>query len=327
MDLIGYKRPDKEYWHGRIDDEENYDSFRWHQIVKLVNLEEEVKFDKDSYVIISYKVDEGIARNKGRRGARKAPDLIKLSLSNRPCSFDQSVSIYDGGAIVCVNHDVETAQDTLAKLVEKVIVAGAFPIVIGGGHDVAYGSMKGIADATPKDKSLGLINFDAHFDNRPYEFSTSGTMFRQIKDDFTSEGRLYNHLTIGVQKSSNTTTLFKDIEESNGKYILARDIKITNSYHNNEVIKKFLTKNEYVYISICADVFSSAFAPGVSSPQPLGISPEDFMEFFKLMLASNKVVCLDIAEVSPELDSSNTTTSLASLIVYTLVNYKYEREH
>lgn len=324
MNLTGYKRPDKEYWYGRVDDETHYDSFRWHQIVQLINLDEEVKLKENSYVIISYKVDEGIVRNKGKKGARKAPDLIKLSLSNRPCSFDKSINIYDGGSVVCVNQDVETTQNTLANLVEKVLKSNAFPIIIGGGHDVAYGSMKGIAKAINKSDTLGIVNFDAHFDNRPHKISTSGTMFRQIKDDFKTEKRDYNHLTIGVQKSSNTTSLFKDIEESGAKYILARDIKITNSYHNNQILTDFIRQNKYLYISICCDVFSSAYAPGVSSPQPLGISPEDFMEFFKLLLKSEKVVCLDIAEASPELDNSNTTISLVSLIIYTLVNYLYE---
>lgn len=324
MELVGYKRPDKEYWYGRVDDLEEYDSFRWHQIIKLVNLDEIVQFSNDSYVIISYKVDEGIVRNKGRKGARKAPDFIKLSLSNRPCSFDENISIYDGGSVVCVGENVETAQQTLATLVDIVIKAGAFPIVIGGGHDVAYGSMKGVAKSFDKTKTLGLVNFDAHFDNRPYTRSTSGTMFRQIKDDFSIDNQLYNHLTIGVQKSSNTASLFKDIHNDGGKYILARDIKITNQYHNQEVIKEFIRKSDKIYLTVCCDVFSSAYAPGVSSPQPLGMSPEDFMEFFKTFIDSDKLICMDIAEASPDLDNSNTTMTLVSLIIYTLINYKYE---
>lgn len=324
MELVGYKRPDKEYWYGRVDDLEEYDSFRWHQIIKLVNLDEIVQFSNDSYVIISYKVDEGIVRNKGRKGARKAPDFIKLSLSNRPCSFDENISIYDGGSVVCVGENVENAQQTLATLVDIVIKAGAFPIVIGGGHDVAYGSMKGVAKSFDKTKTLGLVNFDAHFDNRPYTRSTSGTMFRQIKDDFSIDNQLYNHLTIGAQKSSNTASLFKDIHNDGGKYILARDIKITNQYHNQEVIKEFIRKSDKIYLTVCCDVFSSAYAPGVSSPQPLGMSPEDFMEFFKTFIDSDKLICMDIAEASPDLDNSNTTMTLVSLIIYTLINYKYE---
>ncbi len=324
MKLIGYKQPSKEFWHGRCDDEYDYNSFRWHQIIKLLDLSGDIGDLNNSYVIIGYEVDEGIVRNKGRKGAAKAPNFIKQSLSNKPCSFDEDISIYDGGSIECVGLDVETSQDMLAVVVNKVLQAGGFPIVLGGGHDVAYGSMKAIANYVSKTSSLGIINFDAHLDNRPYSMSTSGTMFRQIKDDFEREGRDYNHLTIGVQKSSNTTALFNDMKEANGEYILARDIRPTNSYHNNEVINKFVKTNEYVYITICCDVFSSAFAPGVSSPQPLGIHPEDFMEFFKTIILSGKVVCLDIAEVSPELDISDTTVSLVALIVYTLVNFKCE---
>ncbi|MFV0499714.1 MAG: formimidoylglutamase [Bacilli bacterium] len=325
MDLVGYKRPDKEFWHGRIDDDKEFSGFRWHQIVKLVDLDAQFTITPKSYVIISYKVDEGIVKNQGRRGARKAPDLVKLHLSNRPCSFGEDINIFDGGSVVCIGVDVESAQNTLAKLVEKVLSVECFPIIVGGGHDVAYGSMKGIDNFLDNSDNFGIINFDAHFDNRPYTQSTSGTMFRQIRDDFKTSKRTYNHLTIGIQKSANTTSLFNEMNKSGGEYILARDIKMTNSYHNSQVVDKFLKRNKNIYVSICCDVFSSAFAPGVSSPQPLGISPDDFMEFFKQVLSSNQVICLDIAEASPDLDSSFTTISLVSLIIFTLINYEYEQ--
>ncbi len=324
MELIGYKRPDKEFWNGRVDCDTEYESFRWHQIIKLVSLDEDFLVENDAYVIISYKVDAGIVRNQGRSGARRAPDLIKQHLSNRPCSFDSNVNIYDGGSVVCVNGDVETAQATLAILVERVLENGGFPIVIGGGHDVSLGSMRGIINYSDSNETFGIVNFDAHFDNRPSDISTSGTMFRQVENDFVARNINYNHLTIGVQKSANTKRLFNDMDNAGGKYILARDIKITASHHNNQIIEEFIRKNDNIYITICCDVFSSAFAPGVSSPQPLGISPDDFMEFFKTLLLSKKVVCLDIAEVSPELDNSNITVSLVSLIIYTLVNFNSE---
>ncbi len=326
MHLKGYKRPNKEYWYGRVDDDEDYESFRWHQHIKLIDLSSSEKIVPNSYIIIGYEVDEGITRNKGRNGAKYAPNLIRASLSNKSCSFDQKIVVYDGGNVWCINEDVEAAQATLSLLVEKVLNANAFPIVLGGGHDVAYGSVSGISRSLDESDSLGIINFDAHFDNRPYTKSTSGTMFRQIYDDFKLQGRAFNHLTIGVQKSANTISLFKNIEEIGSNYILARDIVANNSYHNVDVIKKFLSRNDHIYITICCDVFASSFAPGVSSPQPLGVNAENFMEFFKIILDSKKVICLDIAEASPELDTSNITISLVSLIVYTLINYRCEND-
>ena len=54
---------------------------------------------------------------------------------------------------------------------------------MGGGHDIAYGSYLGIRKAHP-DKKIGIINFDAHLDMRPYDKGrTSGTSFKEIMDN------------------------------------------------------------------------------------------------------------------------------------------------
>lgn len=325
MKLVGYEKPNGEHWFGRVDDTEDYDSFRWHQHVKFLDLTEEIDVaNVSTYVIIGYEVDQGTIRNSGRGGSTKAPNLVRENLSNRPCSFDRSVTIYDGGTISCINDSVEDAQNTLSLLVDKILRANMHPIVIGGGHDVAFGNVMGISKYLDNSVGLGIINFDAHFDNRPYTQSTSGTMFRQIYDVFSSESRTFNHLTIGAQKSSNTVSLFDYANSVGSEYILARDILPTNIHHNTKVIKAFLKKCDKIYLTICSDVFSTAYAPGVSSPQPLGMYPDDFMVFFKLILDSNKVISFDIAEVVPKYDQSNASVSLVALIIYTLINYSYE---
>lgn len=58
---------------------------------------------------------------------------------------------------------------------------------------------------------LGILNFDAHFDLRPYEkgTGTSGTMFRQIADYTREKGTEYAYYVMGIQKHSNTLSLFR----------------------------------------------------------------------------------------------------------------------
>jgi formiminoglutamase len=91
-----------------------------------------------------------------------------------------------------------------------------------------------------------------------------------------------------------------------------------------EPVKKkldvFLAGNDVIYVTICADVFSSAFAPGVSAPQPFGLHPETVLRLLKHVLASDKVVSFDFAEVSPRFDSDDNTAKLAAVFVYALVN-------
>ncbi len=63
------------------------------------------------------------------------------------------------------------------------------------------------------------------------------------------------------------------------------------------------------------DVFSSAYAPGVSAPSPMGCSPSDIIPVLKYIFNSKKIVSLDIAELNPLYDRDSQTVQLASRIV------------
>jgi formiminoglutamase len=73
-------------------------------------------------------------------------------------------------------------------------------------------------------------------------------------------------------------------------------------------------------MTICTDVFSSAYAPGVSAPQPFGIHPKSGRELIRHIAATGKTVSFDIAEVSPRYDSGNITSKLAAILIYELID-------
>jgi formiminoglutamase len=75
-----------------------------------------------------------------------------------------------------------------------------------------------------------------------------------------------------------------------------------------------------IYLTMCLDVFSSAFAPGVSAPQPFGLHPEIVMSLMKYVLLFKKVIHFDIAEISPRFDNDNQTAKLAAIFIYALIN-------
>jgi formiminoglutamase len=325
--LTEYHPADMSLWHGRIDSEVDYDSFRWHQYIQGLDLSKDITSNQDrlAFVLIAYQIDEGIRLNKGRIGASEGPDKIREFLCNKPCSFNNDLKIYDGGNI-SLKTTVESAQQTLASLVKKCLNNNYFPIVIGGGHDLSYGSMSGILNHLDlKKNNFGIINFDAHFDLREHERSTSGTMFNQIYRDIKAIPSPFNHLSIGIQKSSNTVSLFKFAKMINSKYMLAQDINLANIAINEYKLNEFLKDLDNIYVCCCCDVFSSPYAPGVSSPQPMGIEPDLFLVMLKQIIDTKKLVAFDIAEVSPRLDDSSATASLGALIVYSLINYMGEK--
>ncbi|MFD3157190.1 formimidoylglutamase [Haloimpatiens sp. FM7330] len=322
-----YEPVDLSVWQGRIDSESDFDAFRWHQWVKKIDLRKDdlTPYNgKLGFAFIGFCCDKGIKLNKGRIGASKGPRSIRKELTNLPCCFTKEVKLFDAGNILCKGISLEEGQNLLSKAVEKILNLNLFPIVLGGGHETAFGNYGGILNHLSRKTSkpnIGIINFDAHFDIRPYENGgTSGTMFRQISDVCKEHSLNYSYLCLGIQKHSNTVYLFKTAEKLGVEYILAKDIIGNDTWSILEKISDFMKHKDHIYVTICSDVFSSAFAPGVSAAQPLGIDPEVALKFLKFILRSNKVISFDICEVSPRFDHDNTTASLASVIIFSLVN-------
>lgn len=324
---VNYKATDKTIWQGRIDSESNFDAFRWHQWIENIDLSNDnlTPYNgKLGFAFIGFCCDEGVRRNKGRTGATKGPESIRKELANLPCCFNKDVKIFDAGNIFCENMNLEESQRLLSEVLEKVLNLNLFPIVLGGGHEIAFGHYKGILNyLTQKSQkpNIGIINFDAHFDLRPYpEGGSSGTMFRQIADICKEQDLVFSYLCIGIQKHSNTVELFKTADKLGVKYILAKEIIDSDNRDVLETFSNFIKSQDHIYLTICSDVFSTAFAPGVSSSQPLGLDPEKVIKYIKYLLKSNKVISFDIAEVSPRFDQDNTTANLASILIFSMVN-------
>jgi len=160
-------------------------------------------------------------------------------------------------------------------------------VVLGGGHDIAFGHYLGITRQLLSSKRLGILNFDAHLDLRPLRpIATSGTMFTQIASECRERGTDFSSFCIGTQKSANTVSLFRIAEELGVEIVLAKDMDDADLEPVKKKIDAFLAGNDAIYVTICADVFSSALAPGVSAPQPFGLHPEPVLRLLKHVLAS-----------------------------------------
>lgn len=296
-------------WQGRLDGEE----LLFHRIFQRVK--EETHYDTIStndYVLHGFAVDEGVRRNKGRLGAKEAPDVIRKNMSNFPVILPD-FSLLDFGNLTCEDGDLENTQNNLAKNVSKVLLKGGKSIVLGGGHEVTYAHYLGIRTAFPEQK-IGIINIDAHFDNRQPESgvgASSGTGFWQI----AQEGEI-NSLHIGIQRNSNTLKLFDTAHQLGMKYILADELFFENLPSIYQRINDLLETVDFAYVTICMDVFNASIAPGVSASAYNGIFADPtFMHFYRHILKSEKIVALDVAEVNPSLDIQERTARLAACLV------------
>lgn len=287
----------KHNYSGRIDSSRPE---RFHQIVEPYTNE------ANSDVIIGFMSDEGVRRNKGRIGAKKAPEKIREKLS----SLSYTSPIFDIGSVEGTE-DLEASQQTLGEAVSKLLSHDNFPVILGGGHETAYGHYLGVRDAY-KDNRIAVLNIDAHFDLRNEEKS-SGTMFYEM----LSEDDNIDYFVIGIQPFSNTKSLYENAEKFNVKYWTLDELR-NDSYLS--AIKTALEDYDYVFMTLCMDSIQQSYAPGTSAPAPNGFTAEEIIKTVKYFASLENLSSFDISEVSPPLDIDDRTSSLAALIVITLLN-------
>lgn len=293
-------------WQGRFDGEDPL----YHRIFQRVSLENDYdSISPNDFVLHGFAVDEGVRRNKGRVGAKDAPNLIRKNMSNFPV-VSPEFSLKDFGNITCENGNLEGAQNELAEKVAEVLKRNGKSVVLGGGHEVTFAHYSGIRKAFPG-KKIGIINIDAHFDNREPQAgigTSSGTGFWQI----AQEGEIHS-LHIGIQKNSNTLKLFDTAHQCGMKYMLAEELFFENLPAVYQKIDEVTASCHVLYLTICMDVFNASIAPGVSAAAYNGIFADAaFMHYFKHILKSEKLLAFDIAEVNPALDQNERTARLAA---------------
>jgi formiminoglutamase len=270
--------------------------------------------------LIGFASDEGVRRNFGRVGAAQGPAAIRRVLERLP--VHHPVEIYEAGEIACTDGDLSAAQERLADAVATLLDLDMRPVILGGGHEVAYGSFLGLAKhlsgrlATTR---ILVINLDAHFDLRLAPVPNSGTPFRQIAEFCSAHGAAFNYLCFGISELSNTTALFDRARQLGVEYRLDEEMRQNNSSMLRSALKEKLMAVDKIYLSIDLDVLPAAVAPGVSAPGARGVALEVIEDLVAEVISSGKLALADIAELNPVLDRDDQTARIAARLAYRLL--------
>jgi len=312
-----YKKANKNLWTGRVDSEDKELGKRWHEKIKFLPYPYE---KKSGIVFIGFDCDLGVKLNKGRIGSSKGSDILKSAMGNFAFHLDNT-KLYDAGKVVAKN-DLESAQKELASHITKLLKQKHFPIVLGGGHEVAYASFMGLHNFLDKKEDIAIINFDAHFDLRFNKVATSGTPFAQSASLCKKDNTNFSYMCLGVSKASNTQALFKKAKDLNVKYILDTDFTEQNIKKMKKKIDKFLEQKEYIYITIDTDAFYASQVPAVSAPAARGIDVIFSYEILKYLFKNYKkrIKLLDLAEFNPKYDINNIGKKTIARLVYDIVD-------
>lgn len=272
--------------------------------------------------LVGFACDAGVARNQGRIGAAKGPRALRQALA--PLAWHRQGPALDAGDIVCQgDSDMETAQARLAERVAELMAQGHLPIVLGGGHEVAFGSWSGLArhldeGDTPTPR-VGIINFDAHFDLRDSRHvRSSGTPFAQIAEASQARGWPFRYACLGVSRAANTRALFQRAAELG--VLVREDHEITAARLDSlgEELTDFIGQCDRIYLSIDIDVLPACEAPGVSAPAAHGVPLALIEPLLTRVRDSGKLALIDLAELNPDVDIDRRTARAAARLIHHL---------
>ena len=320
--MKSYKTYQNEFWTpGRQDDDKEYWG-SWVRPVHIDQVEDPSSSSEHSRgLLLGFACDEGVKRNYGHPGASAGPEQIRCIFKNLPRPDHSKHSVLDAGDIICPDTDLELAQSQLAGLTRQIVEKNYIPVLLGGGHETAWGHFQGLLPGLSTQKSLGIINFDAHFDLRPLENQKahSGSPFRQILSRCKEDGIPCRYNVLGVQEHANSKSLYAYFSDHGSKYLSAETMFQQNLAELFQFVSQILDENDQIYLSICMDVFSSSVAPGVSAVQPEGIFPFQVQPLIRQIAKSGKLSSAEIVEFCPKRDINDSTGKLAASLLSTIL--------
>lgn len=296
-------------WSGRSDGP-GPEHARWHSVIRPLDLDNPQA--QPGIALLGFASDEGVARNHGRPGAAAGPEALRNALGSLAVHHEHV--LYDAGTITTQDTDLEGAHERLSTSVEALSNAGHLPIILGGGHETAFGSHRGAFRAKGP---LKIINLDAHFDLRTADVPTSGTPFKQISE---LVGRPdFDYTVLGISRPNNTKVLFDEAADLGVAITLDGKLLAMNLQQVRAHAEQLCVGTAPIHLSIDLDVLPAAQAPGVSAPAGLGVDLPIIRELTVSIAATGRLALVDVVELNPSFDLDNRTAKLAARLIDDIV--------
>ncbi|MGT2494668.1 arginase family protein [Cupriavidus basilensis] len=184
-------------------------------------------------------------------------------------------ALYDAGNVICEDDALEAAQERLAGAVRAVLDGGGLPLVLGGGHEVAWGSWQGLRahlDAAGDDGRLLIVNIDAHFDLRTSRPASSGT---PVRPDRVREcaPRVAVRLRLPGREPSRQYPgpVCPGRRTAGVSYVEDVDLQERHLDARLAALRERMALAGHVYLTIDLDALPAAVMPGVSAPAAFGV--------------------------------------------------------
>ena len=300
-------------------------------IPKLTNIYDNINNLDVDYVIFGIAEDIGVYANYGKTGTYKAwLATIKILLNIQSNVFTKAKRVAILGhldysqardmvsqdpskkAILSARQTVEVIDKDVTYLVSTIVRAGKTPIIIGGGHNNAYGNIKGLALA--KNDKVNVVNFDAHTDFRPEEGRHSGNGFSYA----FAEGFLKNYFVFGVHENYSSDMLLKALKKIKGiKYNTYEALEIRAELNFKSELERAANHVSGKSFGIEVDCDAIQDIPS-SAETPSGFSVKQARQFVHYFAQHSNAAYLHICEAAPR---KKTASKVGKLISYLITDF------
>jgi arginase len=205
---------------------------------------------------------------------------------------------------------IQDVCDQLAVVVEKAVRDGGMPVVLGGDHSIAMGTLAGLRRAN--EKAPGLVWIDAHADINNPQSSTTGNvhgmpLWFALKNGFAERGRT---VQIGL----------RDVDPDEKRLLRELGVKAfsmsdVDKFGMMHVMEQALaiagSGGSPIHVSFDMDGIDPSEAPGTGTPVKGGLSYREAHLIMEMLHESDRLGSIEMVEINPILDQRNQTATLA----------------
>lgn len=259
----------------------------------------------------------------GPRAVREASTLFSFGHAGAYDHEDDAtylgadVSIVDMGDADIVHTDTVKSHANIEYGVRKALSAGAIPLTIGGDHSVNIPCIRAFDEDCAENGPIHVVQIDAHLDFVDERHGVTeghgNPMRRAIEKDYVS-----GMTQLGIRNVSSTAKEGYEDARARGSDILS--VRQVRKLGTEGVLERIPEGARY-YVTIDIDAFCPSIAPGTGTPSHGGFNYYDVLEILQGLSKRGNVVGIDLVEVAPTYDPSESTQILAAQILLNFLGF------
>jgi formimidoylglutamase len=247
------------------------------------------------------------------RTANYARSLHSLQLNVEPLEV---LTVVDAGDANIAPSWIERAHAMIFRKVLEVAGSGAIPIVLGGDHSITWPSATAVAQIRHPAR-IGIVHFDAHADTGTDDWGVlagHGTPMRRLIESGAVRGE--NFVQVGLRGYWPPPAVMAWMREHGMRWHLMTEIEERGAEAVvADAIDQALDGPDVIYLSLDIDVIDPGMAPGTGTPEPGGMLTREVLRAVRQIVGRVTLAGMDVVEVSPPFDQSETTAMAANRAV------------